>query len=525
MGWRGREGAGGAWAVHAGARCSAARGAVNRAPRPKAPDTPPLTMRQAGDPADAAPPPTPAVPFAASFAEPPPSFSRSPPSYDGVPDTHAREAALWERQERLWERELARWDAERVAWDAREAALMGAIGALQGELARVAGLLPGGVGVAGGAAQLAPAPPQAAPATARNDGGYEAAQVAAAAPPAAPAPAPAPPPTFADHLAAAVAAAERGDAEADETGGHRELLARAAGAAAAPSPPPPSTARPPWSATPPTLVQGSDDIFWVNALQNGLDAQALHCGDEEAEDFFFGPQTHSALLTFQAMARLPETGVVDYATWQALLGDALDEMRPPGESELAAAGEVAAAAVAPSPPPPPPQSMTVETFSSHSITVEDAPGGGVRVTETDIESVEVSASAPPSSQPPRTSWPLVREGDGGRFVHELQVALNGKGFHCGEEDEEWWQFGDPTHAALVTFQACAGLPESGVSCESTWKALLGEHATPADGAALSAGDGTDDDMLGGHHVGAVYLVGEQRWSTPGEMGRRAVGGS
>ena len=140
MGWRGREGAGGAWAVHAGARCGAARGAVNRAPRPKAPDTPPLTMRQAGDPADAAPPPTPAVPFAASFAEPPPSFSRSPPSYDGVPDTHAREAALWERQERLWERELARWDAERVAWDAREAALMGAIGALQGELARVAGL-------------------------------------------------------------------------------------------------------------------------------------------------------------------------------------------------------------------------------------------------------------------------------------------------------------------------------------------------------------------------------------------------
>lgn len=51
-----------------------------------------------------------------------------------------------------------------------------------------------------------------------------------------------------------------------------------------------------------------------------------------------------------------------------------------------------------------------------------------------------------------TKWTVLREGDGGRHVHELQVALMQKGFWPGEDDMLWWQFGDATCSAVQTFQ-------------------------------------------------------------------------
>ena len=45
---------------------------------------------------------------------------------------------------------------------------------------------------------------------------------------------------------------------------------------------------------------GQDDIFWVNQLQAALSLQGYHCGEEESEDFVYGPNTESALITFQA---------------------------------------------------------------------------------------------------------------------------------------------------------------------------------------------------------------------------------
>lgn len=49
-------------------------------------------------------------------------------------------------------------------------------------------------------------------------------------------------------------------------------------------------------------------------------------------------------------------------------------------------------------------------------------------------------------------WPILREGDGGTHVHQLHCALGRRGYHCGEDDEVWWQFGDSTFSALVAFQ-------------------------------------------------------------------------
>ena len=73
-----------------------------------------------------------------------------------------------------------------------------------------------------------------------------------------------------------------------------------------------------------------------------------------------------------------------------------------------------------------------------------------------------------------TKWTVLREGDGGRHVHELQVALVQKGFWPGEDDMLWWQFGDATCSAVQTFQVSysfhslyrieVAMPFAAVSC-------------------------------------------------------------
>ena len=269
-------------------------------------------------------------------------------------------------------------------------------------------------------------------------------------------------------------------------------------------------------------MEGADDIFWVNALQARLAAKGFFCGDDEAEDFFFGSGTRSALETFQACSGLAETGVCDDESWAALYGDELASLRPPSDDAVAAADAAAAGGrAAPEAAPLPPKGgPSVLTWSSGgqgapatTPAVDTAHAAHHHYTRVTVEeSVQSSIVAAPAPHPPHAKWPILREGDGGRDVHSLQVSLGSHGFHCGDDDEQWWQFGDDTHNALITFQACSGLPESGVCDGRTWKALLGNGATPADVGKLTSGDDRDDDMLGNHHDGAVFLLGEQRWA-------------
>lgn len=67
---------------------------------------------------------------------------------------------------------------------------------------------------------------------------------------------------------------------------------------------------------------------------------------------------------------------------------------------------------------------------------------------------------------------------------------------------------------LLLLQACNGLPESGVCDERTWKALLGADATPADVEAIRGDESMYEDDMSAPHEGAVWLLGEQRWSRP-----------
>ena len=527
----------------------------------------------------------------------------SPPSQS---QHYSREDALWDRSDALWRREMARWDQERRGWDEREAALLATVGALQREVGRLSAMLPS-------AAPPPPSPPlpsaAAAAAAAVASSPQHAAQAQAFVPPASAAPAPAPPPapaalaadrsdanngggyapasgvSFAEHLAAAVAAVSSGDVLEDSLGGHGELLARgaaalglgereeeegktlaaaAAAAAAAqseaahapPSPPSPSSPPSPPLSAPPDLIEASDDLYWVNALQTLLDSHAMHCGDDEAEDFYFGARTRAALETFQACEGLPETGVCDGETWLKLVrGDAGKlrelQLKAPTSGEVEAAAEAlregaSAAADAvqfASSASSSSAFVSVGTFSAssssssshthtHTLRVDDDGQGHLRITEEDQE--EDTATVAASRAPPAAArWPVLREGDGGRPVHALQVALDRAGMSCGEEDEQWWQFGDSTQAALTTFQACGGLPESGVADERTWRALLAAAAAkgvgfaggkrdassfvPSDVDSLTSGDANDDDMLGNHHSGMVFLLGEQRWEKKREV--------
>ena len=40
---------------------------------------------------------------------------------------------------------------------------------------------------------------------------------------------------------------------------------------------------------------------------------------------------------------------------------------------------------------------------------------------------------------------------------------------------------------------------------------------PSDVDSLTSGDANDDDMLGNHHSGMVFLLGEQRWEKKREV--------
>ncbi len=171
---------------------------------------------------------------------------------------------------------------------------------------------------------------------------------------------------------------------------------------------PPPTPTPTDHSHPPVLVPGSDDIFWMSKLHAALATQGFHSGDEDMEDWYFGPSTQSALLTFQACNGLEESGVTDQPTWRALLGEQGYVDMVSGVPSVDAAGAQSAGAAA-------------ATRKGASRVVVD-------------------------------KWPTLHEGDGGRFVHAMHVLLEQAGYWPGEDDFQWWWFGDGTLAALKAYQ-------------------------------------------------------------------------
>jgi len=302
---------------------------------------------------------------------------------------------------------------------------------------------------------------------------------------------------------------------------------------------------------PPPLSVGADDIFWVNQLHTALADEGYYPGDEDIDDFYFGDSTQGAVMTFQACSGLTESGVVDKDTWTALLGPSLELKESRNLDEESTQNLQS-----------PPHSPPIDAFLGNSADAagdetkpyaelfsarlqEDTaigPDGEVLSTsnvlnihETGVfrdghvvddvisltqnslkgshgaERQTTVSVATSHTETQRTAWPVLLEGDGGQEVHSLHVALSTAGFDPGEEDARWWQFGDSTLNALKTFQACSGLPESGVVDPGTWKALLGADAVPAEVDRLRSGASDDEDLADVQNGGRVWLMGEQRW--------------
>ncbi|MBW4541953.1 MAG: peptidoglycan-binding protein [Myxacorys chilensis ATA2-1-KO14] len=68
---------------------------------------------------------------------------------------------------------------------------------------------------------------------------------------------------------------------------------------------------------------------------------------------------------------------------------------------------------------------------------------------------------------PTVTDPMLRQGDSGAAVSELQQLLNAKGINIAVDGI----FGDATRAAVVQFQKQSGIATDGIVGPQTWQAL------------------------------------------------------
>lgn len=172
-------------------------------------------------------------------------------------------------------------------------------------------------------------------------------------------------------------------------------------------------------------------------LQKALLEGGCYCGEDDEADFYFGAGTQSAVLTFQAIKKIPETGVSDEATWAAL------GIR--SGADISGAGEV----VGESPKQKDPAEDGLIWQQGDKAHDASAGGGGfgglfdglgIKLKDGSAEKerngdsgvAEATAARPegkPSTiqsarrreKPQYDKWPVLREGDGERAVHTLHV--------------------------------------------------------------------------------------------------------
>ena len=261
----------------------------------------------------------------------------------------------------------------------------------------------------------------------------------------------------------------------------------------------------------PLCKTGDDDIYLMSTIQAALNDAGFWAGEEDEADMYFGPSTQDALCYFQASKKLPETGVVDADTWRALLGEEKYAWGPvPGAIGFEDAAEDTQAA--PEPAPSAAAKSAKEWSEGVKSLVDDADNYG----DEPLWGDEKNRPAEPTKTETQQTehghkWPVLRQEDGGMEVHKLQVLLDMQGFYSGEEDMEYWFFGYTTENALGTFQASNKLPDTGLTCVATWRALLGEErmALGPEAAFATVPDG--DYPMDLADQDRVFLLGEGRF--------------
>lgn len=98
--------------------------------------------------------------------------------------------------------------------------------------------------------------------------------------------------------------------------------------------------------------------------------------------------------------------------------------------------------------------------------------------------------------------PVLRKGDRGAFVHDLQAQLAKLGYTLGKQDG---QFGARTLAAVVAFQADNDIAADGIVGDRTWTALSNAEARPL--RAVSKADLKDSRTIKAADEGKVITAG------------------
>lgn len=193
-------------------------------------------------------------------------------------------------------------------------------------------------------------------------------------------------------------------------------------------------------------------------MQKALLKGGCYCGEEDEDDFYFGAGTQSALLAYQAINGLPETGLADAATWAALgirsgadiapdSGAAAAGAPNPAEQGMiwqqgdgAAAGknpaeegmiwqEGAGSAAAAGGADPAEDGRIWQqgdkdegSFGGLFEGLGVAGSGGAASAEEDSDGAPARITAAKRRETPMyTEWPILREGDGNRAVHTVHV--------------------------------------------------------------------------------------------------------
>jgi peptidoglycan hydrolase-like protein with peptidoglycan-binding domain len=168
----------------------------------------------------------------------------------------------------------------------------------------------------------------------------------------------------------------------------------------------------------PTLREGSSgDAVLV------LEQRLVELGYQvDVVDTYFGSDTRSSVLAFQAAAAIGRDGIVGPITWGAL--------------DRGVQNPVPAAPTDPGPPPTP----------------------------------DPTPAPTPDPNPPAspTSRPTLRQGSSGPEVLALEQRLSGLGYWVDTVDGS---FGSGTHHAVVALQKAAGIGRDGVVGPITWATL------------------------------------------------------
>ena len=248
----------------------------------------------------------------------------------------------------------------------------------------------------------------------------------------------------------------------------------------------------------PAVTIGCDKIQLMDLLHTKLEKLGYYCTDEERDEWYFGESTQNAVLSFQSANGLPENGSVTEKEWEILLKDETDFVwQEVNEDDVVVDVEASTsdekADVTPSLPEEPP--VLPETSSA-----ADA-----------LEMVDTN------------EFPMLREGDGGRHVRLLQLALDKKGFCVSSDEMEFWFFGDTTMAALKTFQACNQLPESGIVDMDVWaKLCVGDEEVCSieflDKKTSGTSEAEEEDPYNVDRAQkGVFLIGEGRYEDPKKL--------